>query len=109
MATPFGLYTGPWMTHDVHPPPIPLPAPAGFSANVIINGLPVHHAGNTSLPHGIPPAPPNPRHPDIIIDPTCIPNVWVNGRPAARQGTETQFGSKVIVGSQTVFANTGAL
>ncbi len=58
---------GAYSNHDIHPVPIPKPAPVGFSANVIINGKPAHHVGNTFIEHTIPMLPPPPLHADVPL------------------------------------------
>jgi uncharacterized Zn-binding protein involved in type VI secretion len=105
---PIGLF-GAYCNHDIHPVPVPKPAPAGVSANVIINGLAAHHGGNTFVEHTIPMFPPPPLHADVII--SGHPTVWINGAPAAMQ-IESEIvalppgigaGSLLLTGSHTVF------
>lgn len=100
---------GAYSNHDIHPVPIPKPAPAGVSANVIINGRPAHHVGNTFIEHTIPLFPPPPLHSDVIL--TGHATVWINGGPAAVVGLSdivalppgAGVGSKVLTGSHSVF------
>ena len=83
--------------HGVHPPPIPLPPPAGASSNVFVNGRSVHHVGNTCIPHfGVLPIPPD-LHPDILS--TGSPTVFVNKKPMSRILVDTFApGFNIIMG-----------
>ena len=90
----------PYSNHDIHPPPIPNPAPAGRSANVYINGLPALSTGNTTVPHTIPLIPPPPPHPDVLISGHAT--VRINGGAAATIGSVTNFGARV----QSLFSHT---
>jgi|TARA_B100001094_G_scaffold226252_1_gene220637 uncharacterized Zn-binding protein involved in type VI secretion len=100
---------GSYSNHDSHPVPIPNPAPEGFAANVLINGRPAHHVGNTFIEHTIPTFPPPPIHPDVIL--TGHATVWIGGGPAAVVGLSdivalppgVGFGSRVLTGSHSVF------
>jgi len=105
---PVGLL-GAYSNHDIHPVPVPKPAPAGVSANVYINGRAAHHVGNQFVEHTIPMIPPPPLHSDVII--SGHPTVWINGAPAAMQ-IESEIvalppgigvGSLILTGSHTVF------
>jgi uncharacterized Zn-binding protein involved in type VI secretion len=94
MALPIARFAGlTYSNHDIHPPPIPNPAPAGYSANVFINGLPAHSTGNTCIPHTIPIIPPPPPHPDVLISGHAT--VRINGGCAATIGSATNFGALV--------------
>jgi uncharacterized Zn-binding protein involved in type VI secretion len=109
MVLPIARFAGAtYSNHDIHPPPIPNPAPAGYSSNVFINGLPAHHAGNTTIPHTIPIIPPPPPHPDVLI--SGHPTVSINGSPAATIGSATNFGA-LVQGqfSHTVFMGAAPL
>jgi uncharacterized Zn-binding protein involved in type VI secretion len=99
MAIPVGIL-GVYTNHDIHPVIIPLPAPAGVSSNVIVNGSPAHHVGNTFVPHKIP-VPGAPLHSDILIE--GHPTVWCNGKPIAHIGSATNEGALVVSGSLNVF------
>ena len=100
---------GAYSNHDIHPVPIPKPAPVGVSANVIINGRAAHHVGNTFIEHTIPLIPPPPLHSDVII--SGHSTVWINGGPAAVLAQSEivaappgiGVGSKVLTGSHSVF------
>ena len=102
-----GLAVAPLSPHADHQPPIPLPAPVGFAANVVVNGLPVHHVGNTMVIHPIPGTFPPIFHipPDVIVE--GFGRVFCNGTPLARFMSKTQYGSQVMVGSINVFVNSG--
>lgn len=108
MVMAIGLL-GTYSNHDIHPVPIPKPAPAGVSATVVINGLPAHHVGNTFIEHTIPMFPPPPIHSDVII--SGHSTVYINGAPAAVLAQSEivaappgiGVGSRVLKGSHTVF------
>jgi uncharacterized Zn-binding protein involved in type VI secretion len=89
--------------HGIHPPPIALPAPQGASSSVYVNGRPVHHVGNTCIPHfGFLPIPPD-LHPDILA--TGSPTVFANGKPLARVLVDVfaPGGNIIMGGSYNVF------
>jgi len=102
MTIQIGLAGAPLSSHG-HQPPTPLPAPAGFSSNVFVNGQPVHHVGNTMIIHPIPGTfPPIPHlPPDVIIE--GYTTVLCNGTPLAKFLSKTQHGSMVMQGSRNVF------
>lgn len=100
MALPVGLL-GIYSNHDIHPVLIPIPAPAGCSENVIINGRPAHHVGNAFTPHTIPIIPTPPLHTDVIA--LGHPTVMCNGAPIAYLGSPTNEGALVLTGSHNVF------
>lgn len=99
MAIPIGV-VGAYTNHDIHPVIVPNPAPAGFSANVLVNGLAAHHVGNTFVPHKIP-LPGAPLHSDVLIE--GHPRVWCNGAPIAIINSVTNEGASVVSGSVNVF------
>jgi uncharacterized Zn-binding protein involved in type VI secretion len=88
-------------THDIHLPPTFETAGVAYSANVFVNGRPVHRAGDRSEPHTVPIIPPPPPHPEFIVE--GMANILVNGQPIAFQGAKTTFGSTVLLGSHSVF------
>lgn len=99
MAIPIGVL-GVYTNHDIHPVVIPNPAPAGVSENVIVNGRPAHHVGNTFIPHKIP-VPGAPLHSDVLV--TGHPTVWCNGSPIAFIGSLTNEGASIVSSSVNVF------
>jgi len=76
------------------------------SNNVIIQGLPAYHVGNSTAPHGVP------------IVGACVPhvtplvkgshNVFVNNQPAGRVGDSHSCGVVVIAGANKVNINGGS-
>lgn len=108
MTIQIGLAGAPLSSHG-HQPPIPLPAPAGFASNVIVNGQPVHHVGNTMVIHPIPGTfPPIPHiPPDVIIE--GYAKVFCNGTPLAKFLSKTQHGSMVMQGSRNVFVSNSSI
>lgn len=100
MALPIGVL-GAYTNHDIHPVVIPNPAPAGVSSNVIVNGRPAHHVGNTFVPHTIPIIPPPPPHSDVLV--TGHPTVMCNGTPIAFIGSATNEGAIIVSSSINVF------
>lgn len=85
LSTPVDMTTG----HGPWNPVGYLPPPQGYSADVFIEGKPVHKVGDTTLPHfAILPAPPpaGDLHSDTIS--TGSPTVFVNGTPMAVIGSE---------------------
>jgi len=99
MAIPIGVL-GVYTNHDIHPVVIPNPAPAGVSSNVVVNGRPAHHVGNTFIPHKIP-LPGAVLHSDVLV--TGHPTVWCNGAPIAVIGSVTKEGAVVVSSSINVF------
>jgi len=108
MTIQIGLAGAPLSSHG-HQPPIPLPAPVGFASNVIVNGQPVHHVGNTMVIHPIPGTfPPIPHiPPDVIIE--GYAKVFCNGTPLAKFLSKTQHGSMVMQGSRNVFVSNSSI
>jgi uncharacterized Zn-binding protein involved in type VI secretion len=102
MTIQIGLAGIPLSSHG-HQPPTPLPPPVGFAANVVVNGQPVHHVGNTMVIHPIPGTIPPVPHlpPDVIIE--GFATVFCNGTPLAKFMSKTQHGSQVMQGSRNVF------
>ena len=84
LAVPTDVTTGhgPWNPVGYLAPPL------GYSADVFIEGKPVHRVGDTTLPHfAILPSPPpgGDLHSDTIS--TGSPTVFVNGTPMATIGS----------------------
>lgn len=107
MTRQIGLAGVPLSPHADHQPPIPLPPPAGFASDVLVNGRPVHHVGNVMIIHPIPGTIPPIPHipPDVIVE--GFGTVFCHGTPLARFMSKSQYGSQVMQGSINVFVNGG--
>jgi uncharacterized Zn-binding protein involved in type VI secretion len=66
--------------------PRPEDAPGGSSSNVTIGGLPALRQGDRGVTDG-------------------SPNVLINGRPVATEGSRTECGGIVVGGASNVFVN----